>query len=87
MFVQTQNCRGLRVVLHKPSLKKKELIRGDLVEPEVQSIPSGAIHPVLLTCWIARCCATCWCEISNVCSYCMRDHPTLILVPVYLIEK
>jgi hypothetical protein len=30
MFVQTQNCRELRVVLRKPSLKKKEL-RGEMV--------------------------------------------------------
>ena len=50
MFIQTQNCRELRVVLHKPSLKKKGLweIRDGLAKSEVQPILSRAICLALL---------------------------------------
>ena len=50
MFVQTQSWRELRVVLHKPSLKMKELrgIRDGLTKPKVQPILSGAICSFLL---------------------------------------
>ena len=50
MFVQTQNWRKLKVVLHKPSLKRKELrgIRDVLAKLEVQPILSGGICSVLL---------------------------------------
>ena len=50
MFVQTQIWRELRIVLHKPSLKKKELwgVRDGLTKPKVQPILSRAICFVLL---------------------------------------
>ena len=55
-------------------------VRGGLAEPEVQPILSGAICSVLLYVGLVDVCATCWWEISNVCSLCLRDLPTLILV-------
>ena len=49
MFVRTQNCRKLRVVLHKPLLKKElQGVRDGLAKPEVQPILSGAICSILL---------------------------------------
>jgi hypothetical protein len=49
MFVQTQSWRDLRVVLHKPSLKRKKLrgIRDGLAELEVQPILSETFYLVL----------------------------------------
>ena len=49
MFVQTQKCRELRVVLHKPLLKKElQGVRDGLTKPKVQPILSGAICSVPL---------------------------------------
>jgi hypothetical protein len=50
MLVQTQIWRELRVMLHKPSLKKKEIrgVRDGLTKPKVQPILSGAICSFLL---------------------------------------
>jgi hypothetical protein len=50
-------------------------------------ILSGAICPVLLHVVLSDGYATCWWEISNVCSSCMRGLPTLILVSIYLIKE
>ena len=54
MFVQTQNWRKLGVVLHKPSLKRKELrgIRDGLAELEVQAILSKTFCLILHAWWI-----------------------------------
>ena len=48
MFVQTQNWRELRVVLHKPSFEEEEGaegIREGLMKPEVHPILSETIYP------------------------------------------
>ena len=89
MFIQTQNCRELRVVLHEPSLKMKELwgVRNGLAKPGVQPILSKAICSVLL-------CVRSFDVVqrvrgkSRMCvSYAREISPTLILVPVLFDKK
>ena len=89
IFVLTQNCRELRVVLHKPSLKMKELweVRDGLAKPEVYPILSRAIYSVLLH-------VGCFDIVqhaggSRMCvSYAWEISPTLIVVPaIYLTKK
>jgi hypothetical protein len=70
-------CRELSERLHKPSLKMKGLrwIRVGSAEWEVQLTHFGAFCPALLQVWSVDVCATCWWEILNACSLCMRDLP------------
>ena len=32
-------------------------------------------------------CATCWWKISNLCLSCLRDLPTLVVVPAFILTK
>ena len=82
MFIQTQNCRELRVVLHEPSLKMKELWELGLAKPRVLPILSEAICSVLLRVRsfdVVQCVG----GRSRMCvSYAREISPTLILVPI-----
>jgi hypothetical protein len=86
MFIQTQNCRELRVVLHEPSLKMKELwgVRNGLAKPGVQPILSKAICSVHL-------CVRSFDDVqrvgmrSQMCACRAREiSSTLILVPIWV---
>ena len=78
----------MRVVLHKPSWRKKELrgVRDGLAELEVQSILSRAFGPILL---YDDCLMLCnmWGR-SRMCGCSAWEiSPTLILVPALLNSK
>jgi hypothetical protein len=86
MFIQSQNYRELRVVLHEPSLKMKELwgVRNSLAKPGVQPILSKAICSVLL-------CVRSFDDVqrvgrrSQMCACRAREISSiLILVPVWV---
>ena len=88
MFVQTQIWRELRVVLHKPSFEEEgaEGIWGDLAKPEVQPILSEVIYFVLLQVGSFGVVQRVG-EISSVWLLCLRDLPTLILIPAFIQTK
>ena len=80
--------QGVRVVLHKPSLQRKEFkgFRCGLAKPEVQPILSEAIYPVLPHDDRLRLCNMWW-EISNVCMSNLRDLPHTYICTCFLFNK
>ena len=89
MFIQTQNCRELRVVLHEPSLKMKELwgVRNGLAKPGVQPILSKAICSVVLRVRSFDVVQRVRGKSRMCVSYVREISPTCILLPIFFNEK
>ena len=67
--------------------RRRSYVRGGLTKPKVQPILPWAICPVLLHVGSDDVCATCWWEISNVCSSCLRDHSHTYCCTCFLFNK
>jgi len=89
MFIQTQNCRELRVVLHEPSLKMKELwgVRNGLAKPGVQPILSKVIYSVLLCVRSFDVVQSVGGDLECVLVMLERSFPHLFLYLFYLIKR
>jgi len=82
-----KSLRELWDLLHNPSFEEDRVQRLEVIWQN-QKFSQSSLEPfVLLNVGTIDVCATCWWEILDVCLSCMRDLPTLIFVPVYLIKE